>query len=684
MSKLSDLGAAKVDVRGYETDPMFALASEYVNATRAIKEETNCDFVNNPSDALTNEFALDELKRGFVENSYDVKDPRFEDEGFRQSHLENMEQLFNNDRVGMLQEATNTSITGYNPVIGMSLPMHKNILMNAIFDQVMPKDVASSPKFTLTMETRTIVDTQGREYDMFVEQNHIKPAIDESIPSADIVVTYPFMGTINPVAILNEDGSPKLKADGSGKAEIKELSDKTDGNIVKRCFDDIIHAYAKGNAAHLSIKTYVSKLLIKGYAHVGDPIYKDGAIVAATEDGDGQTLVFNIGATFTPGYGENDRQLNKRIAIRVPQENGEFKVYSINLNGQMIAKNDEIELLMTQPIDVTTPSNKQLVDGDGLIIGAVIHAVIDVSSAAFPTVHVKWSATTNFYEIPEAPHITIPVTPEEVKDIQALYNINQVTKLMSMLRLALLHWKDDSILQDLDDSFLSMPDNAKVTGAFDFAPPLNYNQDPVTWRRAMFMDNFSLYATRMLNVLNDENMTFAIFGRPEIIKRIAPVDFTYQTPSNIGPVQLDFKRTVVSSDHRVYNFISSQKMRNDNTLIILLIPRNSMRITYKIIDYQMYISNEIRDSQQYQLPAITCFERWYFLQYQPVQGRIRIMNPSGLRENISLKSENDYIGERGARNDDTANTEQFATEVNGVIDPETSHMKVPPVTTTGG
>ncbi len=157
MSKLSELGAAKVGVRGYETDPMFALASEYVNATRAIKEETNCDFVNNPSDALTNEFALDELKRGFVENSYDVKDPRFEDEGFRQSHLENMEQLFNNDRVGMLQEATNTSLTGYNPVIGMTLPMHKNILMNAIFDQVMPKDVASSPKFPITMETRTLI-----------------------------------------------------------------------------------------------------------------------------------------------------------------------------------------------------------------------------------------------------------------------------------------------------------------------------------------------------------------------------------------------------------------------------------------------------------------------------------------------------------------------------------------------
>ena len=106
-----------------------------------------------------------------------------------------------------------------------------------------------------------------------------------------------------------------------------------------------------------------------------------------------------------------------------------------------------------------------------------------------------------------------------------------------------------------------------------------------------------------------------------------------------------------------------------------------MRITYKVIDYQMYVSNEIRDTAHYQVPAMTCFERWYFLKYQPVQGRIRILNASGLRENAYMKNEEDYLI-KGAMNDDTANTEQYASEVNGVIDPEDGHMKLPPVTTT--
>lgn len=676
MAILGEAGVEKPDLRGYETNSLFGVAKDYLAMVRGINEATGCDIIRRPADLIHDEQAKDELKNSFIEQSYDENDPRFQDEGFRESHLENMEQLFDNDMASMNEAA---ALGAYNPVVGMTLPMHKNILMNAVFDQVLPKDVARSPKFTLTMETRTIVDIHGNEYDMFAEQNKISSSIEESVPTADIVVTA-FTGRVVPVAVLG--------ADGKAKAGVTIPRTPT-GDLVTDCFNDVVE-YGAGNKANLSIDTYINKLLVTGYAKKGDAVYVDGAIktVDGTTVTEGEnTLVFNVSAKFVPGYGANTSQMNERIAVRVPLTalgvagvaGTDYKIYSVNINGQRTPHNG-IELLMSQPLDITNKAVAPTVVSTNPVKGVIIHAKVDVSSAAFPTVSLKWSAQTKFFEIPEAPHITVPISPEEVKDIQALYDVNQVTKLMSMMKLALLHWKDDKILADLDDSFLGLPETDKVTGAFDFAPPLNYNQDPITWRRAMFMDNFSQYATRMLQVLNDENMTFAIFGRPDLIRRIAPVDYTYQTPSNIGPVQLDFKRTVVSSDHRVYNFVSTQKMRNNNNLIVLLIPRNSMRITYKIIDYQLYVSNEIRDSQQYQLPAITCFERWLFLQYQPVQGRIHILNPSGLRENIQMSSENDYIGERGARNDYTSNTKQYASETNGVIDPATGNMKVPPVT----
>ena len=634
----------KLDLRGYAQDPMHALAEQFVDTARAAHQESGLDIFGDPGRFLEDQFTKGEMKKFFTENSFDPKDPKFQNPEVLKEHMDNMETLFENDANQIMQEAT--ALGEYNPVIGMALPMHKNILMNAIFDQVMPKDVAKGPKFTLTMEVRNLVDTKGNVIDLFAEQNKIKKAVDESIPQTEFVI---------PAA---EFGRPT-------------------GNIVMDHFvtPGII---ASARNVDLSMKTYVNKILVKGYAEVGAVVcdVATGEETEATEAGEA-VLVFNIDGKFTAGYGPNNRILNKRVALIVPTAaDAEEKVY-IDMMGNV--EDNKIKLMASAVM-----KEDDTVSTAVTLEGVKVSAVLDVSSAAFPTVKVKWSATTDFYEIPEAPHITCPITPEEVKDIQALYDVNQVTKLMSMMRLVLLHWKDDSIHEDLDQSFLTMPATNKVAGAIDWAPPLNYNSNPVEWRRVMFMDNLDMYVTRMLNVLNDENMTVAVFGRPELIKRITPQQFTYQTPSNIGPVELDFTRTVVTSEKRVYNFVSTQKMRNNNNLIILLIPRNSMRITYKVIDYQMYISSEIRDHEQYELPAMTCFERWYFLSYQPVQGRIRVLNPSGLRENIVMPNEKDYIGEN-AMNDFTANTEQYSSEVNGVIDteegsPTQGHVKVPPVT----
>ena len=634
----------KLDLRGYAQDPMHALAEKFVDTARSVHNEAGFDLFGEPGKTMKDTFSKNELKKFFVENSFDPNDPKFKNSEVLKEHMDNMETLFENDANQIMQEST--ALGEYNPVIGMALPMHKNILMNAVFDQVMPKDVAKGPKFTLTMEVRQMIDTKGNVIDMFAEQNKIKKAIDESIPQTEFMIKA---------------------ADFS----------KPTPNIVEQYFvtPGLI---ASARNVDLSMKTYVNKVLVKGYADVGDVVCDPttGEESEATAAGTA-VLVFNIEGRFAPHYGANNRILNKHIALSVPTSaTAEEKVY-INMMGNVV--DNKITLMASAPmLEDGTPSTAVE------LAGVKVEAVLDVSSAAFPTVKVKWSAITDFYEIPEAPHITCPITPEEVKDIQALYDVNQVTKLMSMMRLGLLHWKDDSIHEDLDKSFLAMPATNKIGAGFDWAPPLNYNNTPIEWRRSMFMDKLDTCVTYMLQVLNDENMTVAVFGRPDIIKKIVPQQFTYQTPSNIGPVELDFTRTVVTSEKRVYNFVSTQKMRNNNNLIVLLIPRNSMRITYKVIDYQMYISSEIRDHDQYELPAMTCFERWYFLSYQPVQGRIRIMNPSGLRENIVMGNEKDYIGEN-AMNDYTANTEQYSSEVNGVIDteegsPTQGHVKVPPVT----
>ena len=60
-------------------------------------------------------------------------------------------------------------------------------------------------------------------------------------------------------------------------------------------------------------------------------------------------------------------------------------------------------------------------------------------------------------------------------------------------------------------------------------------------------------------------------------------------------------------------------------------PHNSNRVTYRIYDYQMYVSNELRNFQNPALPAVTAFERFLVDEYQPVQSRTKVLNRSGLR-----------------------------------------------------
>ena len=619
MAIVGSVDDTQLALRGYEQDSLHHFAEAFLDVAKAGLTE-GVSMFDDPGMYCRRPATKEALKQFFIKESYDPKDPRFNSEvdpyGAAkniEAHCEHMGRVFEDDVKCIVNESS--PLGAFNPVIGMALPMHKNILMNAVFDQIMPKDVAQSPKFTLTMETRVMYDTNNKRIDMFLEQNKITDAINNSVPQMDIIIALPEY----------------------------EATD-----VLKDKFN------ITGAKANLSIKSHISGVIAQSWVKPGEEYYDTTTQtvkkMAMADTAGLKPVIFNTGRiSFTPTYGDYDRILSKKISIVTKDAAGAEKVISGNLTGHA-TKDNKFAISFVGP--------------DSTAVTAIrFHAVVDISSAAFKTVKFDWEARTDFYEIPEQPHVTCTVSPESVKDIQALYDVNQITKLMSMMRLGLLHWKDDNIHRDLDDSFLSMPDTQKVTGAIDWAPPVGqFNGTPVQWRQEMFIDQLDMYVSRMLNVLHDENMGILVVGRPEIIKRITPQQFQYQAPSNIGPVELDFQRTIVTSEKRVYNFVSSQKMFNNNNLIIMLIPRNSMRITYKIVDYQLYVSNEIRDTEQYELPGMTCFERWLFLQYQPVQGRIQIMNVSGTREQIENP---DPIG-RNAMNDDTANGNTYSSAVNGV------------------
>lgn len=564
----------------YYKDPLTNYAQSFREFTKNILNESGMNLLEEPKKVLRNPATKQALKEFFTQNFLDEcsTDPFMNDPAYVQDQQLMMEQQFDNDVEAVYEHA---DMADYNPVIGLAFPIHKNILMNMVFDKgAIQKVVAEGPKFTISMETRILVDTEGNEIDMYLEQNKMTPAIDKSNPVHDIDLTLPEMGETD---VLAQCGGTKLDS--------------------------------------LSIKTYISAIMIeKCYIAEGDikpdennVIRPNGPIATADDVGEKTDVWFPVDIRFAPGYNQYERTFNTPIEMVVRKD----------------ATNNEV---IKDTLAGTMDKNKfTVICGAGKVKKVRLSAELDTSNHMLDTCTVKWRVDTTLVEIPNAIPLSVTISPEEIKDLAALYQVDQLTKIMSLLKTTLANYKDDKILQFLENDYETMPERCRGYGEFDYAPPTGYALDPLTWRHSMFFDFFDTEVTRMLQVLNDPNMVVTIFGDPDLVRKITPPEYTYQAPSSIGPVDLDYTRTIKTSDKRIYQYIGSDKMRWRDDFIVLLTPRNSNRITYRIYDYQLYVSNEIRNAANPALPAVTCFERFKLQSYQAVQYRVKILNRNGMR-----------------------------------------------------
>jgi hypothetical protein len=586
----------------FSKDPMYAYASAFCEAQQNILRETSVDYSSEPVRALAFQGARDQLQNFFMENSVVGTERQLGAEKY-QDELDMMREAFTND-IQAVRENAVAGMANWNPMIGLSLPMHKYLMLNCVFAQAIPRFVAKSPSWTETMETRYMITPDGRKIDIANQQNQIFEAWKSANKPVEVPINLPEAQSID---ILDE------------------------------------YFHVSRLSHNLSVATHISAIAVEDTVKVGDTL----AVAATRSNSDGADVTYYesaeveegneaIGTTalvwkpwraeFTPGYGEANRVIVQPVNVKLE-------------SGDIFADT----LFATQEGNMFTINS-----GAGSIKAVKLTARYDASSRMLKTNRVEWQERTTFVQIPENDGITIPITPEEVKDIGALYGINQVTKYMSMIKDVLENVKDDDLKGELDESFKRLDDDHKLAKTVDFAPRQGYYSDHLEWLQKTFMNTLDQFVTGLLTVLRDPNMEICILGRPGLIRQITPIEYTYQAPANLGPVELTFKKTVVTNDKRVYNFISSDKLFGNDNLIVLLIPKNTNRIVYRLYDYQMYISNEIRDSENPSLPALTAFQRYKFFAYQPVQGRLMVANPTGLREHLPNV---DPIGKQYNNND---------------------------------
>ena len=379
-----NLGAAS-----YRNDPLYAYAKSFTECAQNILTEDTFDFFAEPTKSIRNSSAKETLRSFFTENFVDDENTFLSPEDIEDLH-EQADAQFENDIIAM----ESTYMSDFAPMVGMALPIHKLILMNNVFSQgnVIQKVTAVQPNFTVSLERRILVTPNGDEIDFFLEQNKIADAIAATAPTQEFTLTLP-----------QKEGQT-----------------------------DILGALGGTSLDELSVTTAITGILVKNvYIEEGDHLpdadgwYTNKGPIATAADAGPQNVWFHVEIPFTPSYGgpnHNERVLNKPVTI----------VYKANEGGAIVTKTlkDTIFGQMNNSKIGLATIAQQITD-------IKLSAKLDTSNAMLNEVSVKWKVDTDYVEIPEATPINTTVSPEEVKDIAAMYDANQVTKIMSMTKTAL-------------------------------------------------------------------------------------------------------------------------------------------------------------------------------------------------------------------------------------------------------
>jgi len=558
----------KIVSDGYSNSPFAGISGQFSKVAKEIQIQEGVDLFGQPALALNNPKVVNTLESFFIEGTYDQKLYDGTTRGYNARAL----QEYKNDMKELFKNDVEaiteyTAMNSVNPIVTTGLAMHKLIALRNIFRQgVIQTNVAVEPRFTIKMQHRYLITPDGKELDLVLDQNKLSDAFNSINPKR--VVTLEFTGnTCNTATFV------------PGK-RLVELC----GGVLGR--------------DNLNTDTEIHAI----YIEVPD----EAAIKAGTL---GATKIEKIKKRiqFTPQYGPNNI-----TGFNQPLDLTKFVEGATDLFSGTLTNNEMM-----------------LISGLGIIKKVDIRIQLDPSNGLLSTCRAGWRHDETLVTIPNANPMNIPISPEEIKDIQAMYGIDQLSMYMSIINDVLGNVKDDSIRKDLYASFDNMNASERKVSWFDFEPREGYNRDHVSWRYSSFMDIFDTFVTDLLYILNDEDVTVSIFGRPDVIRKITPTDYSYQAPSSIGPVSLEYTRTIATSDNRVYNFVSSQKLGASNDLTVILNPNNTDRIIYRVYDYQFYVSNEIKNADNHVLPGVHAFERFKFLEYQPVQGKFRVFNPSG-------------------------------------------------------
>ena len=344
-----------------------------------------------------------------------------------------------------------------------------------------------------------------------------------------------------------------------------------------------------------------------------DLITKAGA--SRSNDEQVSALFFISKITYTGDSGDVDL----KVRVKVESTSGTFRYVIINPED-----NKTVIDTVIGDVDFST-GMLNVASTAGKAKSIVVDGYLSTESH-MRVLNVGWDKDNYEFRIPDGVHMSTGLTEERIMDEKVIYNQDTQAKILSQMQEALAQIKDTNIKNYLEESAARLKGTGSFCGTtFDCKPPAAIqNMTNTEWSRQELKETLDRLSIDLAAVLQNENIRLEVLGNPKDIRILDNVQWMYGKDSEVGGCKLGYS---IGLYNNTKNFLigSSYKIKQ-GTLRILITPLADDQITYKMFQYQFFISNDYRDPKNLRVKSIMASERYLVDEVTPVQGEIEIKN----------------------------------------------------------
>jgi hypothetical protein len=486
-------------------------------------------------------------------------------EGMEADQIENFNQLMDNSRKQILQEAT---VDGIQQIAGLSMPTIRKMWAKVALKHAMPTQVVSTPRFAISYTKAYLMDAEGNRYELpnAINDIHNKRA---QLPQA----------SEEPIDI-------------TGGLEDYDLFQLFDVSLSAAKNDSIDKIF------------YVNDVIVDApVLPADDPQNDTGAEIT----GEKVTVRVHIK---TDQYA----MIQGKVAIPVKKtdpDTGAVTEYG-TIYDTLFGKVDYSEGTMTL-----------------LSTKGIINAVTILAKASQETNEqgesVSFDVLTKDITIGVGTHLNAPLPIEWLQDTMAIYNIDGAAEVVDIMSQTVAQKLELEIYNFLVNSIDN--NNVPYIGEFNIIPSAGYNGRPKDWREEL-KTVIDYYAIKMKTDSKFHGGKFMIIGNPIDMQLLPNVDWVFNhTSDQMSGVDVSFNLGAFSGANR-YEMVSSDLVP-DGAFIMFFVPGIDRLMTYKYYPYTFNVERGYRDPNMPNVPSIMMTKRHTIEEFTPLICRIDILNNYG-------------------------------------------------------